>query len=259
MCDRRPAKELRRRLVGSEMCVRARTCPFKSRALACNGHIPGGMAVCPFCMAIFVFHPPALPGIPRTVARACCAVATTVPPGAPVVTAAAEAANKRRKKEMLGALMHGPRARSANSEFNDDVKACLDWRRRWDNGFPPTLQEPRNLSCAARAQQGYARWQLGPNFAPWAYGEPGIRDPGREGFSDHHMDALAITLEDGLGSALTLKLRVGICADDIEKLPSFNPLGSMIISKNPTYLVAIQTRQHSWYGHFYLRASDVAG
>ena len=155
--------------------------------------------------------------------------------------------------------MHGPRARSANAEFNNDVKACLDWRKRWDNGFPPTLPEPRSLSCAERARQGYARWQTGPNFDPWEYGEPGVRDPGREGFSDHHLDALAQTIEDGRGSALTLKLRVGICADDIEKLPSFDPLGCMIISQNPTYLVAIQTRQHSWYGHYHLRADDVAG
>jgi hypothetical protein len=237
----------------------ARTCPFKSQGFACAGIIPGGMAVCPLCMAIFVFVPPATPGIPRKAARACCAVATAVPPGAPAVTAAAAAAEMKKKKEMVGALMHGPRARSANSEFNDAVKACLNWRKRWDNGFPATLSEPRNLSCAARAREGCARWQSGHNFAPWAYGEPGVRDPGRQGFEDHNLDALNATLEDGQGSPLTLKLRVGICADDIEKLPDFNPRGNNIISQHPTYLLAIQLRQKSWYGHYYLRASDVAG
>eukprot|EP00972_Heterocapsa_arctica_P011863 1737311-Heterocapsa_arctica.AAC.1 len=106
---------------------------------------------------------------------------------------------------MADAMINGQRKTSADAEFRRCVKNNLQYRGRWDNKFDVADR-------TQRAKDGCSRWHPGRHFVPWAYGTPGVLDPGKY--------ANLITEEGGIGKTkLSKSYYVGIICDDIEDSP----------------------------------------
>ena len=117
-------------------------------------------------------------------------------------------------------------------------------------GSPSGLPASNNKR-AKRALDGCGRWTAGRHFFPWKFGVPGVTDPGKEGFEDYHLDELATAAREGSHCHLDKQRRVAICADDIEKLESYNPrrpFQDREMYENPDFLAVIQKRCYAWFG-----------